>query len=119
MSRVYDFGLGGQIPDSSTKFQISKFLLSPDKGSKATLIGDEARRTRVSSGEAQGVASDGRPANVFNVFMTRKHILREALAVSAFRANVSLKLIEPAPRPRPEAEWLTPVQGILGLRSYH
>jgi hypothetical protein len=53
------------------------------------------------------------------VFMTRKHILREALAVSAFRANVSLKLIEPAPRPRPEAEWLTPVQGILGLRSYH
>ncbi len=34
MSRVYDFGLGGQIPDSSTKF-----VLYPNKGSKATLIG--------------------------------------------------------------------------------
>ena len=34
MSRVCDFGLGGQFPDSSTKI-----LLSPKKGSNPTLIG--------------------------------------------------------------------------------
>jgi len=34
MSRVYDFGLGGQIPDSSTKI-----LLSPNKELKVSLFG--------------------------------------------------------------------------------
>ncbi len=34
MSWVYDFGLGGQFPDSSTNF-----LLSPKKWLKATLLG--------------------------------------------------------------------------------